>query len=381
MQLQFGIDVLMQRPGEYKHLRIALVTNDAATTCTGELSRVALWKNDFNVCKLFSPEHGIGAAGEDGAFQNNSIDAVTGLPVISLYSNKLATNEEDLENIDVVMFDTPDVGCRFYTYLWTMTYVMEACAKFQKPFLLLDRPNPIGADLAKAEGPILDEENCSSFIGRWSIPVKHCCTLGELALYFAATKINGLRIDVIKVENYQRQQTAIDFLFAPTSPAIKDAATAMLYPGTGLLEGVNVNEGRGTSTPFRICGATWIQAQDLQDALQQRLSGVIVKPVHYKPVRGWYANEHCNGVELLLADTHKFFAVQTGITLLQTLQQLYPQQLKERIYKTNANPTGKKHLDKLLGVKNAFMQLQNGNNFATDVKEEWKNTMKDFLLY
>lgn len=196
-----GIDTFLQQCELYKSRRLGLVTNNAAFTSDGLLSRLALLKNEFNLKKIFSPEHGISVKGEDGVYQKHSIDIKTDLPIISLYSDRLMPTEEDLSDIDVVLFDIPDVGCRFYTYLWTMTYVMEACAKYKKQLIILDRPNPIGGSLNMAEGPMLDEINCSSFIGRWSIPIRHCCTIGELANYFSAKKINGIDLKIISVKN------------------------------------------------------------------------------------------------------------------------------------------------------------------------------------
>ena len=380
-EIQYGIDVLLQQADAYKNKRIAFVTNDAACTSTGEPSRAALLKQGFHITKLFSPEHGINTSGADGAFQTDGIDTLTGLPVISLYGEKLAPAAEDLHNIDLVIFDIPDVGCRFYTYLWTMTHAMQACAENQKPFVLLDRPNPIGANLQKAEGPMLDEKNCSSFIGRWNIPLKHACTLGELAKYFAATKIKGLDIDVIKLLNYTRQQLH-DVEFTPTSPAIRDLETAMLYPGTGLLEGINVNEGRGTDKAFKICGAPWMKHEALKMELEkQDLPGLTLSTISYTPEAGMYAGEFCNGLQLHIQDADVFCAVKTGITLLQSIMQLHPQHITERLYPTLANPGGSQHLDKLLGVHNAFLKLQHGETFETAIAEEWEMMMGAFLLY
>jgi uncharacterized protein YbbC (DUF1343 family) len=315
--LQFGIDVFLQMQ-KHKLLRMALVTNNAATTITGELNRVALLKNNFNLVKLFAPEHGITASGADGAPQQNSIDGITGLPVISLYNNKLAPSAEDLSDVDVVLFDIPDAGCRFYTYLWTMTHVMEACALFNKPFIVLDRPNPIGACIEKTEGPFLDELNCSSFIGRWNIPLKHGCTLGELALYFAATRLRHLNIEVIKVKNYHRHYTALHhFAFTPTSPSLQNIHTAMLYPGMGLLEGVNINEGRGTAFPFTMFGAPWINSHDLLHALiKQQVEGIVFETTSYKAIAGPYEQQICNGIKLLMKDASQLMAVQAGIVIL-----------------------------------------------------------------
>src|SRR5215471_11878283 len=151
-ELSFGLDSFLQQADKFSHLRLALVTNNSATTRTGKLNRVALLEKGFRVTKIFSPEHGLTATGEDGAFQKNVLDPATGLPVISLYGESLMPSEEDLSNIDAVLFDVPDVGCRFYTYLWTMTYVMEACAQFHKTLFILDRPNPAGGNLDLAEG-------------------------------------------------------------------------------------------------------------------------------------------------------------------------------------------------------------------------------------
>jgi uncharacterized protein YbbC (DUF1343 family) len=382
INISFGIDSFLLQKSALKHLRIACVTNNAATTSAGILSRKALLNNQFSLVKIFSPEHGITVTGEDGVKQENITDEITGLPVISLYGTKVGPVEEDLQDVDLMLFDIPDIGCRFYTYLWTMTYVMESCAAYNKPLIVLDRPNPIGARLEKTEGPMLDEITCSSFIGRWNIPVKHGCTLGELALYFAATKFPSLQIEVLKVLNYRREQTAQhDFRFIPTSPAIQNIQTALLYPGTGLLEGLNVNEGRGSNKPFEQFGAPWIGELELYVSLQSRLQHVRFTPVQYRPVTGLYANELCNGVSVSITQPTAFQAVSTGITICQTLIQLFPNEINERLYTTNANPTGERHLDKLLGCENAFKKLKQENSPDISIAEEWFQMIKPFLLY
>lgn len=205
-----GINTLLRQKDDYRTQRIALVTNNAGKDASGTMTRVALLHQQYKIIRLFSPEHGITVKGDDGVRQQGGRDIVTGLPVVSLYSEKMAPSEEDLRDIDLVLFDIPDVGCRFYTYLWTMTYVMEACSAVGKPFVVLDRPNPIGALLEHAEGPMLDEGQCASFIGRWNIPLKHSCTLGELARYFAAIRLPSLQIEVVKATGYYRHHTALD---------------------------------------------------------------------------------------------------------------------------------------------------------------------------
>jgi uncharacterized protein YbbC (DUF1343 family) len=375
-----GIDVFLQDPEVNKNSRLAIVTNNAAFTSDRVLSRLALVEKGFDLVKIFSPEHGISVKGVDGSYQKDAIDIKTALTIISLYGDRLMPTEEDLKDIDIVLFDIPDVGCRFYTYLWTMTYVMEACAKYNKQMIILDRPNPIGGNLEIAEGPILDEKTCASFIGRWSIPIRHSCTLGELANYFSNKKINGLDLKIVQVKNWDRDHLANDFY--PTSPAIQNISTGLVYPGMGLLEGINVNEGRGTDKPFMQFGAPWINAEELQMALTNKnITSIDLKPCSYVPADSLYKNEACYGLELDLTDTNKFRPVAFGIDLISVLFKLYPDQVKERAYVTNVNPSGGGHLDKLLGIKNAFDLFRSNAFIETDVSGFWSKEIGHYLLY
>ena len=384
-QVLFGIDHFLQQVDNFKNLHFALVTNNAATTSERILTRIALIKRGVKLKKLFSPEHGLAAQAEDGAYQSNIIDPITGLPVISLYGDHLAPSKKDIEDVDTVLFDIPDVGCRFYTYLWTMTYVMEACAEFNKSLIILDRPNPVSGDLNQAEGPMLDEAHCSSFIGRWSIPIRHSCTMGELALYFAANQIQNPDLKIIKVHNWKRDQSSKEsgWFFTPPSPAIHDEMTALFYPGTGLFEGINVNEGRGTGFPFKIFGAPWINASQIHEAFRGlQLPGVSSQPYTYKPSSGLYADEYCYGLQLIVNDASVFRPVQTGLQLIHLIASLYPEDCDERIYKTRANPTGEKHLDKLTGIYHSFEKIKKGNiSDPGQVSSAWKEIIQPHLLY
>lgn len=382
--VSFGVDNFLKQVQDYKGKRLALVTNNAAVTSRGTSSRLALIEKGFNITKLFSPEHGLSTLGADGAFMNSGFDPVTGLPVISLYGDHLFPTAKELEDVDVVLYDIPDVGCRFYTYLWTMTYVMETCAAVGIPFILLDKPNPISGNLDLAEGPMLDEENTSSFLGRWSIPIRHCCTYGELASYFAAKKLKNLKLTIIPVSNWERNATepAWGWNFTQTSPAIVTSSVALVYPATCFLEGVNVNEGRGTDTPFSICGSPWINPEELAlqfNSLNQK--GVFATAAKYIPVDGLYAGKECNGIKLFVTDTSAFRPVATGVELLKLLYRLYPNRLQERLYKTRANPSGEGHLDTLLGVKNAFSKIKAGEAFKLDIANEWRSLIYPYLLY
>jgi len=379
----FGVDAMLESDIYQKNLRYGLVTNNVATTFDGKPSRLALLKAGFTIKKLFSPEHGLTAKGEDGSYQSNITDSQTNLPVISLYGDHMKPSAEELQDIDIILFDIPDAGCRFYTYLWTMTYVMEACAANNKKIIILDRPNPIGGNLDKAEGPWLDETSCSSFIGRWSIPVSHSCTLGELAAYFSSTRIRNCKLEIIKVKNWNRLLSVSEagWHFKPTSPAISDAETAKLYPGMGLLEGINVNEGRGTKYTFKIFGAPWIDASLLYDAFtQSNQAGVAVMETSYVPESGIHSGLKCYGLKISVSDYHSFKPVETGLQLLHHITRLFPGQCEERLYPTVANPSGSGHLDKLTGVKHSFEKIKSGSIISTDVSD-WKKTIQPFLLY
>ncbi len=381
----FGIDVLLMQVEKWRGKKLALVTNNAASTAGGTLSRVALQQAGFNLVVLFSPEHGLTAKGADGAAQQNGLDSVTGLPVISLYGNHFRPSAVELSGIDIVLFDIPDAGCRFYTYLWTLTHVMEACASAGKKLIVLDRPNPLSGDLQKSEGPMLDEKNCASFIGRWNIPIRHSCTFGELALYFKATHVPGLDLEIIKVQHWNRQQTVgqSGWFFVPTSPAIRDSHTIGLYPATCFLEGVNVNEGRGTPDDFKICGAPWIDAVKLTELFnEQGFDGITATPISYTPDWGLYTGEYCQGMRFTVTDEGLFRPVQTGLGLLQILKKLYPAELKERLYITVANPTGTGHLDRLTGVRDAFHKIETGELvIAAAHTDHWEERIAPFLLY
>jgi uncharacterized protein YbbC (DUF1343 family) len=381
----FGIDVLLMQVEKWRGKKLALVTNNAASTAGGTLSRVALQQAGFNLVVLFSPEHGLTAKGADGAAQQNGLDSVTGLPVISLYGDHFRPSAVELSGIDIVLFDIPDAGCRFYTYLWTLTHVMEACASAGKKLIVLDRPNPLSGDLQKSEGPMLDEKNCASFIGRWNIPIRHSCTFGELALYFKATHVSGLDLEIIKVQHWNRQQTVgqSGWFFVPTSPAIRDSHTIGLYPATCFLEGVNVNEGRGTPDDFKICGAPWIDAVKLTELFnEQGFDGITATPISYTPDWGLYTGEYCQGMRFTVTDEGLFRPVQTGLGLLQILKKLYPAELKERLYITVANPTGTGHLDRLTGVKDAFHKIETGELvIAAADTDHWEERIAPFLLY
>lgn len=385
--IQFGIDILLTQVPEWKSKNIGLVTNHAATTNYLRPSRQALLENGFNVIKLFSPEHGLDTKGIDGAKMYDGVDPLTKLPVISLYGDKLVANGQDLADIDVVLVDIPDIGTRFYTYLWTLSYVLEACAKFNKPLIIADRPNPISGNSDRAEGPMLDEEYCSSFIGRWNIPLRHSCTLGELALYFNQLKKINANIRVIQCANWCRDTFQPDWgiNFVPTSPAIQSFQSSLLYPGLGLLEATNICEGRGTEMPFTIIGAPWLN----NNLLLEKLSNAMLEmqPIAFVPTESKYVGEQCNGVRFYVKNIKDFDAVNHGLMLIKLIKDQHPENFAWKPYPTNVNPTGTKHLDLLLGISESETLFELSlKDFAEQIKsltlvKNWQENTQPYLLY
>lgn len=375
-------DAICLDPSRLPRAAWALVTNDAARTTDGRASRQALLAAGLDIRRLFAPEHGIRATGEDGAPQPDGQDPLTGLPVVSLYGDRWAPLPENMSDIDGVLFDIPDIGCRFYTYLWTLTHVMEACAAAAIPLFVADRPNPIGTALDAAEGPWLDESRCSSFIGRWNIPLKHACTLGELAGFFAQTRIPSLELHVVRVPGLTRGHASLSDRFHPTSPAMPSLQTALLYPGLGLLEGVNLNEGRGTDRPFTRFGAPWLDPQAVLRQLDaEDLAGVLLKPSSFRAVAGPYAGEECAALEASVTDPATLSAVRSGIAILKAVHRCHGERLQERPYPTVANPTGRGHLDRLLGQPESFHLISTSGVPTNGIADDWRERIHPSLLY
>ncbi len=376
MSIRFGVDQLLNLQPSWKKLRLGMLTNDAAKTWDGILSRKALLDNGFNLVKLFSPEHGIDTNGKDGAKMDDHIDPITQLPIISLYGNKFAPAANDLDAIDVLLFDVPDAGTRFYTFLWSLSYFIEAAAKFKKKIIILDRPNPLSGNFELVEGPILDPEE-SSFIGRFSIPIKHQSTFGELARYFNHTFNWNADLEIITCTNWKRWKTFFDWglPWVKTSPAIQNFESCLLYPGLCFFEATNVSIGRDTAFSFEWVGAPWLKVDTLTAILNQ----IVGDDLKIEPLK--------NAIRLKVKEPSNFKAVMNGLILLKIIKDIHPKDFQWAPYPTEHNKSGENHLSKLLGISNAEAL------FDLPLKEwlqqiskllrvtSWKNDMEPFLLY
>ena len=326
IQVSTGLDVLeTENFAPLKGLRVGLITNQTGVDTDGNRGVDLLFHAPgVSLTKIFSPEHGL-QGNRDGKIPSER-DAGTGLPVYSLYGETRKPTEGMLRDIDALVFDIQDAGVRFYTYATTMAYAMEAAARRNIDFYVLDRPDPIAANIV--QGPML-EATMTSFTSYFPLPVRHGMTIGELARLFNQEGHIGARLHVIEMRGYRRRdwydETGIPWI--PPSPNLRTLTEATLYPGVALVEGANVSVGRGTDTPFELLGAPWIDGQKLADALNRReIAGVFFIPANFTPDDSRYVHQPCHGVRLLLTDRRELDSPFLGIELASTLHQLYPEQ-------------------------------------------------------
>lgn len=318
-----GID----RIGKYAHLfkgkRVGLIT--APTGLNADfVSTIQILHENFNLTALFSPEHGVRGDIEAGGEVGTYTDPITGVPVYSLYRKDSKRMTRDmLDGVDVVVYDIQDVGVRYYTFIYTMLYALEDCAKAGKAFVVLDRIDPL--DGLTVEGNIL-KPGYLSFVGNYPLTVRYGLTAGEVAL-MANEQMNwNGKLHVVPCEGWERRMLFPETgrIWVHPSMGIPRFETALLYAGTCLFEGTNLSEGRGTTFPFEMIGAPFIEPQRLADEMNGRkLPGVRFRPVYFKPTASKFRGELCGGVQLYVTDVRAIRPLETGISLLYTIKRHY----------------------------------------------------------
>lgn len=322
-----GLEVLLQSKLDLLHgARVGLIAHPASITSRFEHA-ADLFHDDqrINLTALFGPQHGIRGETQDNMIEWQSFrDNHTGLPAYSLYGETRKPTPEMLADIDTLVFDVQDVGTRVYTFISTMALAMEAARESGKRFIVLDRPNPING--VQIEGSILDPE-FRSFVGMFPIPMRHGMTVGELALMFNREFGLNCELEVVKMEGWRRKmwfdETGLSWVMP--SPNIPTLDTAIVYPGSVLFEGTNVSEGRGTTRPFEIIGAPFIDPRALIEALgKDSLPGIVFRPVHFEPTFHKFAGQLCGGVQIHVTDRNVFKPVITGVAIICAIRRLYP---------------------------------------------------------
>lgn len=331
--VRLGVDVLLSEQFSLiAGKRVGLITNPTGIDSTGRHIIDRLHADSrVKLVALFSPEHGIRGDAQAGAKVDDSVDGKTGLPIYSLYGKTVKPTPQMLKGIDVLLFDIQDIGARFYTYIYTMAYAMEAAAENKIPFVVLDRPNPIGG--TQVEGPVLDTA-FRSFVGRYPIPIRHGMTAGELARMFNEEFGIEAKLTVVPVQGWHRSDWFDEtrLIWVKPSPNMVTLDTATVYPGLCLIEGTNVSEGRGTPKPFETIGAPWIDGPRLASALNAlRLPGVKFEATRFAPTASKYQGEPSEGVHVRVTDRESFQPVRTGLYILATLLKLYPNEFQWRM--------------------------------------------------
>ncbi|HXZ35919.1 MAG TPA: DUF1343 domain-containing protein, partial [Thermodesulfobacteriota bacterium] len=304
--------------------RVGLITNQTGRDSSGRRTIDLLYTAPKVKLKaIFTPEHGLSGQAEGKVLSGR--DEATKVRVYSLYGDDLRPTAKMLKGIDVLIFDLQDAGARFYTYLSTLGYAMEAAAQNGIPFYVLDRPNPINASLV--QGPVMDGE-FKSFTGYFPLPWRHGMTLGELARMFNEEDKIGAQLKVIPMIGYQRiawfDETGLPWV--NPSPNLRSLTQTALYPGMALVEGANVSVGRGTDKPFELLGAPWIKAQELADDLNSRnILGVEFRPATFTPDGNRFKGQVCYGVQVMLTDRQVLDSAILGVEIISALWRLYPQ--------------------------------------------------------
>jgi len=331
--------------------RVGLLTNPSAVD--GSLrSAYRLFAEAPSVilAALFGPEHGFAGTASEGAEVGHAIDARAGCPVYSLYGETLRPTAEMLRGLDALVVDLQDIGVRYYTYVWTVTHVLEAAGEHGVPVVILDRPNPLGG--ATVWGPLLERSH-ASLVGRFPVPVRHGLTIGELArLVNALWNPAPAALDVIACEGWRRalpwDETGLPWV-AP-SPNMPQLSTLWHYPGSCLVEGTTLSEGRGTALPFEIVGAPWIDADALADRLIEEGWGAPLgagfRPHRFTPFAGKWTGDECQGVQVHILDRARWRPLEAWLGVIITVRAMYPQHFA---WLPPASPEGIYHFDRLIG--------------------------------
>lgn len=365
-----GIEVLLaDLPPWLRGKDIGLITNMTGVDrqLRSDIDLLAA-RHDLCLVKLFGPEHGVRGDAQAGMHVDSSRDASTGLPVFSLYGTTREPTPAMLAGLGALVFDIQDIGTRYYTYPYTLAGVLRAARRAGIPVVVLDRPDPIGGE--RVEGPVLDPEY-ASFVGMFPIPVRHGMTIGELALLFNEEFGIGADLHVVKMRGWQRGDG--DRLpWVPPSPNMPSPRTALVYPGIGLFEGTNLSEGRGTTTPFEVVGAPFVDGQALAARMNALgLPGVRFRPLHFTPTFSKYSGQSCGGVQIHVLDEEAFRPVRTGIALLQAIHALYPEKMEFL-------PGQPPFFDKLAGNGWLRKAIEDGEPLS-DIEARWQPGLQRFM--
>ncbi|MDV3294195.1 MAG: DUF1343 domain-containing protein [Brachybacterium paraconglomeratum] len=381
---RLGVENLLE-PAALETLRdqrVGLITNptgaDRALRSTIDLLVEAQGAGGFTMTALFGPEHGVRGAEPAGGAVGDYIDEKTGLPVRSLYGATQKPTPEMLADVDVLVFDIQDIGARFYTYIWTLYYAMQAAGENDKRFVVLDRPNPLGTDI---EGFVLEPE-MSSVVGLRTIPQTRGLPVGEPARLFTSGFLRGeVILEVVEMSGYDPEAPPVQELpWVLPSPNIPTPDTAVVYAGTGLIESLNISEGRGTTTPFLWFGAPFIteaQVDQIMETLRAaELPGVLYRPMFATPTTSKHAGVFCGGLQLHVTDAAAYEPVRTGIHVIAALLRTV-EEVDWREGEDCRTEDDVCWIDKLTGTKRTRQMLEDGES-PEAIVAAWRREARRF---
>ncbi|MFC2169322.1 exo-beta-N-acetylmuramidase NamZ domain-containing protein [Acidobacteriota bacterium] len=405
VKVKTGLEVFLESHLDLiKDKKVGLITNPTGTDSNLDITVELFHRNpDINLVALYGPEHGVRGNAQAGEYVPFYFDEKYNIPSFSLYGqsmkpakgmrqnidaymrsfdiNQIGKIPQNImvEDLDVLIFDIQDVGTRIYTYIATLAFAMQACAENGIAFIVLDRPNPInGVDM---EGPILEFPEFSSFVGLYPIPVRHGMTVGELAKYFNDNFFDiKANLTVIPMKNWKREMwfddTGIPWIIP--SPNMPTLNTATVYPGQVFLEGTNLSEGRGTTKPFELFGAPWIDGYELARELNAlHLPGIKFREAWFTPTFSKYKEELCGGTQIHITDRKKYKPFEASLYIIKSVMSLYSEQFEFH----------SEYFDKIIGNSKTRDALKKGHEIKDIISnyrhelEEFYQVRELFLLY
>lgn len=388
-QIKLGLErLLSDRVVAVKDARVALVCNQASVDHSFRHAADLLFDHPaINLTTLFGPQHGIRGDVQDNMIETgHARDRRTGLPVYSLYSETREPTDEMLNDADVIVVDLQGVGCRIYTFAYTMANCMRVAARLGKKVVVCDRPNPIGGE--KVAGNVT-EAGHESFVGQYLLPTRHGMTMGELARLFNEHFGIGCELEVVKLAGWSRNlwYDDTDGPWVMPSPNIPTPDSCKVFPGTVHLEGTQMSEGRGTTRPFELVGAPYIQAdQYASELMKLNLPGVLFRASVFMPTFQKHGGKACGGVQIHVTDREAFEPVQTGIAIVKTAYDMYPNDFRWKDppyeYEYTRNP-----FDVISGTTKLREQIERGDSLEAIVDswqprlDEFRAVRQSYLLY
>ncbi|WP_404431285.1 exo-beta-N-acetylmuramidase NamZ domain-containing protein [Sutcliffiella horikoshii] len=383
-KILYGIDRFVDgKPGMWSGKRIGIVTNQTGVTSDFRSTIDVLKEMEgVSLHKLFACEHGVRGDVQAGVHVEDFIDEKTGLPVFSLYGPSKKVSTELLEDVDAIFFDIQDVGVRFYTYLATVKYIMEACQQTGTAFVVMDRPNPIAP---LTSGNILESEFVS-FVGPYSLPVCLGLTIGEYARLIQKELYPEVDLHVYGVKNWDRSMWGDQWQqnWIPPSPNIPHFSTTLYYPITCFIEGTNLSEGRGTTKPFEWIGAPWFKPEEMiKHFADKNVEGVELIPAYFTPNMSKHVGDLCKGVQLLVTNRHSLQISHVAYELLHSIFSVHEEAEWLAPFKEGMHP----FTDLLWGTEKVRMAIDSRLPYAVAADswdkglDDWQKRIDSILLY